>query len=141
MSNCCSTSSKTQPYPNKHLCPINGKPYRLVSSITVKHHIKAPWSWKENNQGYYFCTDPECHVVYFGEDNSIIDTSSVRTSVGLKDKTDNALICYCFGVTKSDAINNPIAKKFVLNETKQKQCACKTKNPSGKCCLSDFPKP
>lgn len=142
MSNCCSTSceTKTQAYPNKHLCPVNGKKFGLVSPTTIKHHIKAPWSWQKKDQGYYFCSDPDCPVVYFGQDNSVIEKSAIRTSVGLKDKSDDALVCYCFGVTKADAINNPLTREFVLNETKLKQCTCKTKNPSGKCCLSEFPK-
>ena len=28
--------------------------------------------------------------------------------------------------------------EFVKRETKSKSCACETRNPSGRCCLSDF---
>lgn len=140
MSECCSTKSSKLDFPKKHCCPVNGKEYRLISSQTIKHHIKAPWLWDEKEQGYYFCSDPDCSVAYFGLDNSIIEKSMLRTTIGLKEKSENELICYCFGVTKKEAKNNSEVNKFVLAETKKKQCACQIRNPSGKCCLSDFPK-
>lgn len=140
MSDCCSTSCNTESIPKKHTCPANGKQYGQVSSTTIKHHIKAPWLWHEKNQGYYFCSDPDCSVVYFGEDNSVIEKASLRTEVGVKEKTENALVCYCFGITKLEAKNNPHARQYVVEQTKKQQCACETRNPSGKCCLSDFPK-
>jgi hypothetical protein len=63
---------------------VNGKEYGLVSSAAIKHHIKTPWSWNEEVQGYYFCTDPNCEVVYFGQDDSIVNKSSIRTDIGVK---------------------------------------------------------
>ncbi|MCK5920792.1 MAG: hypothetical protein KAG66_07615, partial [Methylococcales bacterium] len=51
-----------------------------------------------------------------------------------------ALLCYCYGVTCQQALNNPDAKAFVLAQTKLKNCACDTRNPSGRCCLKDFSK-
>jgi hypothetical protein len=140
MSDCCSNSCSPKPFPKRHICPANGKEYGQVSSTTIKHHIKAPWSWNAKDQGYYFCSDPECAVVYFGQDNSVIEKASVRTEVGVKEKSENGLVCYCYGVTKSEAKNNPQTRQFVIEETKQQQCACETRNPSGKCCLADFPK-
>ncbi len=92
------------------------------------------------DQGYYFCTDPECNVVYFGEDNSVIEKALLRTQVGIKEQSENAQVCYCFGVTRAEATKTPQAKAFVLHETKQHACACETHNPSGRCCLSEFPK-
>ena len=140
MSDCCSTSYSTKSFPKKHICPANGKKYGQVSSATIKHHIKAPWNWDEKNQGYYFCPDPDCSVVYFGQDNTVIEKASVRTVVGVKEKSPNALVCYCYGVTKSEAENNPQVRQFVIEETKRQECACEARNPSGKCCLADFPK-
>lgn len=139
MSDCCSTSCAPASFPKRHTCPANGKKYSQVSSITIKHHIKAPWSRSLSNQGYYFCSDPECEVVYFGQDDSVIGKAAVRTEVGLKEKSANALVCYCYGVTKGEAAGNPHIRDFVIAETKQQHCACKTRNPSGKCCLADFP--
>lgn len=140
MSDCCSTSFSTPSFPKKHSCPGNGKEYGQVSVRTIKHHIQAPWSWALKDQGYYFCSDPNCDVVYFGQDNSIITKSSVRTEVGVKERSENSLVCYCYGVTRAEAEDNPRVRDFVVEETKRKNCACESRNPSGKCCLADFPR-
>ena len=137
MTNCCSTSDSTQVHPKKYKCPVNGKSYKSVSSATILHHINEPWNWHNNQQGYYFCDDPECEVVYFGEDDSTINKSSLRTEVGIKENKDDSLICYCFGVSKTASSSQHI-KEFVIKNTKDKTCACSTRNPSGRCCLKDF---
>lgn len=124
--------------PNKFKCPVNGRRYARVSDKTILLHINKPWNWDRKNQGYYFCEDAECDVVYFGEDESIITKSAVRTVVGIKEKSDNALICYCFGVTKRASADSRI-KSFVIKNTKDHTCACEIRNPSGRCCLKDFP--
>lgn len=137
MTKCCSTSNTTHTVPKKHECPVNGKPYRSVSPTTILHHISEPWNWINKPQGYYFCDDPDCEVVYFGEDNSIINQSSLRTEVGIKSNKASALICYCFGVTRSASLSQHI-KEFVIKNTKEKTCSCSIRNPSGRCCLKDF---
>ena len=140
MIDCCSTAGNTNTFPKKHICPVNGKAYGLISPVTIKHHIKAPWLWAEKRQGYYFCSDPDCEVVYFGQDDSVIEKSSVRTEIGAKEKSMDGLICYCYGISRSEAQNNPLSRQFVIEETKHQRCACETRNPSGKCCLEGFPK-
>ena len=137
MTNCCSSSNTTQAPPKKYKCPVNGKSYKSVSSTTILHHINEPWNWKNKEQGYYFCDDPECEVVYFGEDDSIIKKASLRTEVGVKENKTNSLICYCFGVSKAASLSEEI-KEFVIKSTKDKICACTTRNPSGRCCLKNF---
>ena len=140
MSDCCPTSCTQAEFPKRHACPANGKAYGLVSPATIRHHIKTPWQWQVRDQSYYFCSDPDCPVVYFGQDDSVIEKHELRTQVGVKEKSDDALVCYCYGVTKSEAKRNPLARQFVMQQTKQGQCACESRNPSGKCCLADFPK-
>ena len=137
MTNCCSSSNNTQKHPKKHKCPVNGKLYKSVSPTTILHHINEPWNWRNNQQGYYFCDDPECEVVYFGEDGSAINKSSLRTELGIKENKDDSLICYCFGITKAASSSQNI-KEFVIKSTKDKICACLMRNPSGRCCLKDF---
>jgi hypothetical protein len=136
---CCSSTCKTET-PKTHRCPSNGVEYREVSSRTIAHHINEPWLWNGKNCSYYFCDDPECDVVYFGDDDSFILKSQLRTEVGIKSTSEHALLCYCFGVTKADAQQNPAIKSFVVEQTKQKLCSCETSNPSGRCCLKDFPR-
>jgi len=138
MTQCCTSSNASQSHPKNYKCPVNGKPYNSVSPTTILHHIKEPWKWSPTKQEYYFCDDPDCDVVYFAQDDSTISKSSLRTKVGLKEKTPSSLICYCFGVTRNTATNKDI-KAFVIKNTKDKTCACTTRNPSGRCCLKDFP--
>lgn len=141
MNECCSiTSRASRTPPNKGRCPVNGKMYSSVSAVTIKHHISEPWNWHAKTQGYYFCEDPDCDVVYFGEDSSLIYKCDVRTHVGIKEKSGDRMVCYCFGVSMDQAQSNKSIKPFILRETKEHACACETRNPSGRCCLKDFPK-
>ncbi len=111
--------------------------YLEVPRETILHHLDKPWLHPLKEQKYFFCHDPECDVVYFTEDHNVINKSQLRTRVGIKEQDDNALICYCFGVSKKEARE---AKAFVIQQTKTSACACTTRNPSGRCCLKDFPK-
>jgi hypothetical protein len=139
MSDCCTTSGETTQPPAKHRCPVNGKTYTTVPLTSIFHHINAPWNWRMKQQSYYFCEDPDCEVVYFGRDDSVIERSALRTPVGIKEKSDDSLVCYCFGVSVHEARTNPLAKAFVIEQTKSRVCACEAHNPSGRCCLKDFP--
>jgi hypothetical protein len=98
-----------------------------------------------HEQQYYFCDSPLCDVVYFGEDGSVYTIDDLRGAIGQKQTPQNAahnekVICYCFDVTLADAENDPAAKAFVIQQTKDGGCSCETSNPSGRCCLKDFPK-
>jgi len=137
MSDCCSASGTT---PKKQRCPVCKQDNLEVSVTTILQHIKTPWLWTVKDQGYYFCANPGCDVVYFAQDNSVINTDELRTTVGIKSQAKDALVCYCFGVSINEAINNPEAKTFVIEQTRQHVCACAIRNPSGRCCLKDFPK-
>ena len=138
MSDCCSTACKTLKPPKTHVCPVNGKKYMQVSIRTMLHHISKPWEWTEKKQGYYFCDDPNCDVVYFGEDNTVIAKAQIRTVVGIKENKPDALMCYCFGVSSLEAHLYPDIRHFIVNETQTGICSCETSNPSGRCCLKDF---
>lgn len=108
---------------------------------TITHHIKEAWTWQPTAHRYFFCDDPACEIVYFGDDGSTILKPQLRTRVGLKERSNDSLLCYCFGVTKADFSVNPTTKDFVIAQTKAGLCSCDTSNPSGRCCLKDFPKP
>jgi hypothetical protein len=118
MSDCCSSSCDMGTQPKKYRCPINGQEYKEVSTKAILHHINETWYWEEKQQAYYFCEDPECEVVYFGQDNSVINTAALRTTVGIKEKTPSAILCYCFGVSFGSAVENPEIKHFVTEKQK-----------------------
>ncbi|HIJ21725.1 MAG: hypothetical protein HON68_01210 [Gammaproteobacteria bacterium] len=97
-------------------------------------------SWTGTAQHHYFCDDSNCDVAYFGNDDSVIYKSQVRTNIGVKEQSNKKLLCYCFGVSDEDYQLNPSTKDFVIEQTKMGMCSCETSNPSGRCCLKDFPK-
>lgn len=143
MTTCCVTESNSR-FPREALCPVNGRPYREVPRRTVLHHIKKPWRESLPAQGYYFCTDAECDVVYFGQDQSVIRRGAVRTDVGQKSTAADRVVCYCFDMTHTDILTAQTAagnacKAFVVELSRQSACDCEIRNPSGKCCLKDFP--
>jgi len=137
MSDCC---SKNKQKPKRHTCPESNKEYGEVPYKTILHHLKTPWNLALKEQGYYFCSATDCDVVYFGEDNSTIHKDQLRTKVGIKETSDDALICYCFDISRAAAQADKKIKAFVVEQTKKSLCSCTTHNPSGKCCLKDFPK-
>ena len=140
MSDCCSSNTgKKSPMIDKKRCPINKHTYRSVSVQTVIHHVAKPWELETEGRTFYFCDAPDCNVVYFSSDNSVILQDQLRTEVGIKDNSDDALICYCFGITREEA-RSPKIKNYAVEQTRKKLCSCETSNPSGKCCLKDFPK-
>ena len=138
MSDCCTQTASKNKSPRIHTCPINHHDYVNVPLKTILHHIKDSWKTVLKEQGYYFCNDPECDVVYFGEDGTVINKTELRTMIFSKEKND-ALVCHCFGVSMLDAVNDPEIKEFVVQQTKNGSCSCETSNPSGRCCLKDFP--
>jgi hypothetical protein len=140
MFDCCTASDCKATNPKKHRCPASGIECSEVSAKTIAHHIQKSWAWDNKDQRYFFCEDPNCDVVYFGEDESVILKSQLRTKVGLKEAGEDAPLCYCFGVSKADLMSNPGIKNFVATETKRGLCSCETSNPSGRCCLKDFPR-
>jgi len=137
---CCESKTSSCIPPKMARCPVNGKEYSSVGVKTILHHLAEPWRNNLKNQSYYYCTDANCDVVYFGKDESVISKSALRTKVGLKDNSPERSVCYCFGVSYTAGENDEAAKEFVTEMTRQSLCSCETSNPSGRCCLKDFPK-
>lgn len=133
----CGTNS---PADDRATCPVNGNTYRQVGRKTVLHHIRKPWHKSLSQQNYFFCTDNKCDVVYFGDDNSQILRDEIREPVGQKSTHPQRTICYCFDIKLSNISQQSAQQKnFVIEQTKDSQCDCQVRNPSGKCCLKDFP--
>jgi hypothetical protein len=133
---CCDVQADSRS--GRHHCPRNGREYRQVPINTVRLHLNQPWQWQPQAH-YYYCTDPACPVIYFADDDSVLEQADLRTPVGLKDPSPEAQICYCFGVTRAES-RDPAIRAYVEEQTRQGHCACEIRNPSGRCCLADFPK-
>lgn len=139
MVDCCSTAECETSHPRKSRCPVNGNECSEVSARTIAHHIRESWMWVSKAGRYFYCEDPACDVVYFGDDGVLILKSQLRARVGAKEASDDDLVCYCFGVSKADALRDPAIMSFVVKQTRLGLCSCDTSNPSGRCCLKDFP--
>lgn len=140
MTDCNSAPENKAVSPNKRCCPDNGLEGIEVSAKTISHHMKQAWKWKDEGVRYFFCADPDCDVVYFGDDDSVITKAQLRTTIGVKEASNDAPACYCFGISKADAINDPSIREYVISQTRHMQCSCDVSNPSGRCCLKDFPR-
>ena len=136
----CSAETENCHPPKWHRCPVNGKEYRSVGRKTILHHLAEPWKKALVEQSYYFCTDADCEVVYFGRDNTVIPKTELRTTIGVKEKNAERMVCYCFGVSYAMASSDEVVLDFVKDKTRQSLCSCETSNPSGRCCLGSFPK-
>ena len=142
MTNCDNTNNNKLAASRKAVCPINGLSYSGVKIKTIIHQIKKPWQLKLLDQRHFFCDDTNCDVVYFGEDNSALVRDDLRMSVGQKSQGQNKTICYCFDVQFSDIDADKVREKtkaFVVEQTRRGSCDCELRNPSGKCCLKNFP--
>lgn len=86
---------------------------------------------------HYFCGNRDCEISYFNPEGNryslIVLRPETRTALA------NEMICYCYGIDKETALNEPDAKVFVIEQTRSRACACESRNPSGRCCLKDFP--
>jgi hypothetical protein len=134
---CCKNEGISPP--KTAICPVNGKHYAQVAMKTVLHNVAKPWKRQLAAQGYYFCSDPECKVVYFGEDESLITVADIRTVVGIKSSRADRPVCYCFDISQHDLELNPeTCRRYVIEKTSEATCECEIRNPSGRCCLRDF---
>ncbi len=139
MTDCC--DPKPPSAAKKLACPVCQQLANTLPSSTVALHIKRPWANALGNQNIYFCGSSHCDTVYFGDEGLSIRQNEMRTEVGIKASNDaSATVCYCFGVSFSAAKENPDLRKFVVEQTRKKVCACAVVNPAGRCCLKDFPK-
>lgn len=98
--------------------------------------------------GWRFCDSRECDVVYFSETgNRTFRKSHLQVAVGVKEKTGDRPLCYCFGHSVASIKEELRAKRrsdaFADIRAKMKKdpgCRCETENPSGACCLGSVTK-
>lgn len=139
----CSCCDSTNKPPQRLACPVCQQSAEAVSTTTLLHQLTTPWRQSLSGRQYYFCQHPGCELVYFDSEGSRFDSEALRQPVGQKSTDESRKICYCFDIRHSDLAEAEAAKQcrdFVIEKTRSKLCSCETHNPSGCCCLRDFPK-
>jgi hypothetical protein len=126
-------------------CPVSGTLSHRVQRRTVEHLIRSDRLSDIRDVQYYYCTDPDCRVVYFpGEQAPYFLVQDVTVKVLTKDTGDDVNVCYCFDWTRGrikDEIRQSgksTASVEIAGEIKAGSCACDIKNPRGECCLGDI---
>ncbi len=154
---------------NREECPDCGRKAKRVGTSTLRALLKDELARKflagdrpccnvagngdtdcspvSDAAGWRFCESQDCDVVYFCEtDDRAFTKSQLRVAVGIKEKTGQRPLCYCFGHSiasikeelrtkgRSDAPDDIRAKM------KDPGCRCEVENPSGSCCLGNVAK-
>ncbi|MCW8884251.1 MAG: hypothetical protein OQK12_03215 [Motiliproteus sp.] len=148
MGNCClSSSEKVQIEAKKAAqCPCCGTSAKPVGWGTLIHQVVAPLNQQLPPDEFFFCASTDCNTVYFSNGGVVIERPQVRGDVGQKSTNANRVICYCFDIRYAKVLEEiaqtgtSASKAFVVEQTKLQNCACDVRNPSGKCCLKEFPK-
>ena len=132
---CCTpTTQKT-----KAICPQCGQTSWAVSHRTMQHQLVSPNNMQAWDEDFFCCRNLDCPVAYASEHHVI-----PKTSLRAYQSGQEPMLCYCFGVSRAvyqHLLEDNTAqgiKAFVVQQTKEKLCACEVRNPSGRCCLADF---
>ncbi len=140
----CCLVTDTTPAPRRAECQISRTLSKKVQKRTVEHLLKPEKIGSIQNVQYYYCTDLNCKVVYFSNENiPYFTTEDIRVKVFTKDKGEDVNVCYCFdwtrGRIKQELVSTgkSTASQQIAKEVKAGNCACDIKNPKGECCLGD----
>lgn len=138
---CCTPKPK-----GKANCPMCSTPSKGVLGKTLDHLLRDETKEKLTClDGFYFCKTPSCDVIYFREDEVLVQ-KDLFVPVGCKEGASPATLCYCFDWNK-EKIKAEFKEKGVclaLEDIMEKMealgCSCEILNPSGRCCLGDVAK-
>jgi len=103
------------------------------------HQVQFPDNQDIAEGDYACCANPDCNTGYFSTSSTIPKSRFRAFQPG-----QLAMLCHCFDISKPvyrRALAEGTAeaiKAFVVQQTKEKLCACESRNPSGRCCLADF---
>ena len=131
---CCAPTVK----PAAPICPRTGRATLPVEHVTVASHFAAD---DVPVIPFGFCDVPTCSTVYVGADGRLIDKADLRTRVGVKETADPIPVCYCFGYTERQIVDDVLAhgrstiREYISEQVQAGRCRCVVTNPSGRCCL------
>jgi len=135
MTCCCDVKEKR----GRTVCPECAQNCFPVSRQTMLHQVQSPKNQHISDDDYAFCANRDCNTGYFST-SDIIPKTSLRAFQSNQD----AMLCHCFDISEADyraaleAGLSEAIKTFVVQQTKDKLCACESRSPSGRCCLVLF---
>jgi len=140
---CCASSEKERERSPCPQCQASGQP---IDRVTPRHTLKKEFRdtiGDDNN--YHFCETPDCNTVYFSSDGlQHFTTEQLINRVTSKDSSPETPLCYCYKITKGDALKEYQAsgESTVIQQIEQKMtekpCFCDKSNPRGVCCTSEI---
>jgi len=132
---CCGADAKK----SRTVCPECGWNCFPVSRQTLLHQVQFSDNQCIAKGDYAFCANSDCNTGYFSTSDTILKSSLRAFQPG-----QQAMLCHCFDISES-AYRTALAdgtaeamKGFVVQQTKDKLCACESRNLSGRCCLAGF---
>lgn len=121
------------------ICPDCGLPGIKVNEKAVSYNLRKSEIIKDiHGLKWHACINPSCTSAYFSGGRSL-STSDLGTSLFYKDKSDDAVICYCADLKKGEirkALNHGCRTSGDVRKYTGKTASgnCEKKNPLGKCC-------
>ena len=143
---CCSSSSRDRMVSSPSYCPACQQAGQPVSKTTPRHTLKKLFRHTLSAESdYHYCDTPECSIVYFTDNGEqTFTTKQLINRVTCKDPSPETPLCYCFKITKGDALQEyrESHQSSVLETIKQKMseksCFCDKSNPRGVCCTTEI---
>ena len=128
------------------LCPAAGKRGKPVPLVTLRSLVLPEHAAVVEGREWFFCSLPDCEVVYFTHNGQTLEKNALKVRVGLKESEAPRLVCYCFGHA-IESIREEIEKtgrSTVVASIRKKveagECSCEVLNPKGTCCVGDVNK-
>ncbi len=125
---------------SQRTCPESDTPGIGVDWLTVAALSRAE---VPPRQRFWICRDPDCEIVYFGEEDWLLRISDLASKPSFKSHSPDALVCYCFLYSRSDIEREIVTRgdtqipDRIAAAVKVGNCACKVRNPTGRCCLGE----
>lgn len=126
-------------------CPDCGVEGLKVSIKTLKALLKKSITDKvKENFTYKYCNSSQCALSYFSTDRQLTFLASdLKVKATVKDQSLDTNVCYCFGYTRKDVLDelrktgHSTTKKIIKQKMRDPGCSCETTNPQGGCCLAN----
>jgi hypothetical protein len=123
-------------------CPRCDRPGQAVAATTTDALVRAD-ARASLEQPAYFCSTPECEVVYFDARDGSIRTEGVAVAIFQKETHPQRPVCYCFehtaaavlAASRTDGSNGIV--EAIVEACRQGLDRCEQTNPQGRCCLGN----